>query len=481
MKYFRRTLLFVFSISCVSTYALDLSFLGFKSQGESILEAIKRDEYLRPNFTYESSIANFAQERQCLRISHSLHRGEPARSKNAFKWVIDIPAEDKVPDRLISKVRELDALVSVGLLSKEMVDVENGADSKILIRYRLTVKGWEAQAGRKDKACFYLGRARHLAINKIEEIQVPVGKGVKETAYKVTALVGFENSSVLPEWANHPDVRKSFPIIEKLASGYERSILMENKYGAWREYLSPSTLERMIKSGGDRSENYFSENKPETDRDVMLKEFTFDDHDNKYLSCISLPGQSSNGIRVDKNLSSYKTSDYKVAIFDNKERSKWDKIEVETKPYLERLVNSGLLTSYPAGEIEGEKKDRGKYFSGTIYQLSQDYQHIIDKERGCIFLGKGEVNVVQLDILASNTWDAPFGRESVRYKYIMKFPNPPEWAKDKVLQAWWSDLKGALQYGLACDGKFEIDLTRERKLGAGAGSCWWAYNSVSEL
>jgi len=481
MKYFRPTLLFVLSISCISTYALDLSFLGFKSQEESILEAIKRDEYLRPHFTYESSIANLAQKRRCLRISHSLHKGEPARSKNSFKWVIDTPAEDKVPDRLTSKVKELDALVSAGLLSKKRVEFEDGTSSKPLNRYRLTVKGWEAQAGRKNKACFYLGRAKHLAINKIEEIEVPVGKAVKETAYKVTALVGFESSSVLPEWANHPDVRESFPMIDKLVSGYERSILMENKYGTWREYLSPSTLKRMKKSGRGRSENHFSENKEKTDRDVMLQEFTFDDHANKYWSCISLPGQSSNGIRVDKNLSSHRARNYKVAIFDNKERSKWDNIEAETKPYLERLVNSGLLTSYPVEEIEGEKKYRGKYFSGTIYQLSQDYKHIIDKERGCIFLGKGEVNVVQLEILASNTWDVPFGRESVRYKYIMKFPNPPEWAKDKVLQAWWSDLKGALQYGLACDGKFEIDLTRERKLGGGAGSCWWAYNSVSEL
>ncbi len=67
-----------------------------------------------------------------------------------------------------------------------------------------------------------------------------------------------------------------------------------------------------------------------------------------------------------------------------------------------------------------------------------------------------------------------------KYMYIMTFPKPPKWAKDRVLQAWWSDLKGALEYGLACDGTFEIDLTKKRKLGAGAGSCWWAYDSVAE-
>lgn len=477
MKLFRLLLLFISFILYVS----DLSSSELKSLEESILEAIKRDEYLRPHFTYESSIANLAQKRQCLRIDHSLHKGKPARSKDAFKWVIDIPAEDKTPDGLISKVNELDALVSTGLLSKNRVEFKDGTSLKIFNRYRLTAKGWGAQVKMANEECFYLGRAKHLAINNIEEIEVPVGKGLKETVYKVTALVGFENSSVLPEWANHPDVRKSFPIIDKLLSGYETSILMEKKFGTWREYLFPSTLKRMKESGYERTKNYFSKNGAKTGRDVMLQEFTFDDYNHKSWSCISLPGQGSNGIRVDRNLSSYKARDYKVAIFDNKKRSEWDNIETETKPYLERLVSSGLLTSSPVEEIEGEKKDRGKYFSGTIYQLSQDYQHIIDKEIDCIFLGKGEVNVVQLDILASNTWDAPLGRESVRYKYIMKFPNPPKWAKDKALQAWWSDLKGALQYGLACDGEFEIDFTRGIKLGAGVGSCWWAYDSVSEL
>jgi hypothetical protein len=121
-------------------------------------------------------------------------------------------------------------------------------------------------------------------------------------------------------------------------------------------------------------------------------------------------------------------------------------------------------------------------FNGTVYRLAPEYKHIVDQERGCIYLGKGKVKVVDLDVLAVNTWDAiPNRKESVRYKYIMTFPNPPEWAKDRVLQAMWSDLDGALKYGKACEGWFEIDLTQKNKRGGGIGSCLWAYDSIGAL
>lgn len=472
-------LLVILSISCGFTYAVDLTIAGVKTQ---ILSAIQRDEYIRPHYTYESSIANFARKKQCLRIRHSLHKGERQRSNNHFKWVIDVPVESPISDTVAVKLAELEALVAAKLLSKERVLSKSKSVAKYFDRYRLTEDGWGAHAGGRKDACLYLGRAKHLAVNKVTKVEVPVGIGVKETAYKVTALVGIGDMSELPEWANHPDVRKAFPIIGKLVSGYERQILMENKSGHWQEYLPPYVLKRMKKrSWGKRSKSYFNKNEPKISREEMLKSIPFDDHSHKHLSCISLPGQSSNGVRVDKNFSKYDIRTYKVAIFTNKQRSEWDKIESNTKPYLDRLVSAGLLTSYSQDEIEGVKKEQGKYFSGIIYQLSPNYLHIVDKDRGCIYLGKGSVNVIQLDVLAGNTWDVPFGKESIRFKYIMKFLNPPSWAKDKELQASWSDLKGALEYGLACDGEFQIDLTKKRKFGPGIASCRWAYKSVSEL
>lgn len=463
-----------------SAFAFDLSFIDLKSQNEAIIEAIQRDEYLAPNFTYESSISNLANEKQCIRISHSLHKGHRQRSDSALKWVIDVPVGDKKNTRTKKEISKLEALVSVDLLEKKKISIEKELGVQSFDRYRLTVKGWaELTGGKKGKSCFYLGMARHLSVIDVKEIEIPIGRGEKEKAYQVIVKVGFPKSYKLPDWAMATDVRAVFPLIDKLVKGYERTVLMKNNWGQWMEYLSPRQISKMTKSGMGRSERYFTKNSPRTKKETMLEAFKFQEHQHPQWSCISLPGDSSNGVRVDKKLGS--GSKYAVVIFDDKERSKWDDIETTTQPYLERLVAAEILISNKVSNIKGERIDSGKLFSGTAYKLSPQYQHIIDPRRGCIFLGKGKVNIVDLEILASNSGDNRFGGEHIKYKYIMTFPNPPEWAKDQVLQAWWSDLKGALEHGKACVGKFEIDLTKERKMGAGAGSCWWAYDSIAEL
>lgn len=488
MKYIKNISVLILIFAWSNSYAFDSSVVGSKSQNEGILEAIQRDESLWPYFTYESSISNFANKIQCIRINHSLHKGGRQRSDRPFKWVIDVPIGGEISPKMKADIVKLDALVAVEMLEKKHVTIKIDSKLQSFNRYRLTVKGWAGSTGsNKRKLCFYLGKAKHLSVIDVKKIEIPIGRGEKENVYQVIVQVGFPKGLKLPGWANDPEVRRAFPLIDKLVSGYERKILMEKKEGQWREYLSPSHFARMKKSGKGlgRSESYFTKNEPSTKRETMLEEFRFKEHRNRTWSCISLPGESSNGLKVDKKFDS--GTKYSVAIYDNKVRSKWDHIETTTKPYLERLVVAGILASNREIGIKGEKKSVGKLFSGTVYRLVPEYQHIFDPKRGCIFLGKGKVNIVDLEIFVSNIRDNFLGevyvtqREYVTYKYIMTFPNPPEWAKDRVLQAWWSDLKGALKYGLACEGKFAIDLARERKMGVGSGSCWWAYDSVAKL
>jgi len=455
-------------------YAFEDSDMEFDNQKKDIFAAIKKDENLRPHFTYESSISKFVSKDQCIRINHNLHKGERRKSKRAFKWVIDVPTEGTSSKENIG-IKELDALVKVNLLSKEAVYIDSLKQK--FNRYRLTVKGWRYSVGRD---CFYLGKAKHLSVSNVKKIQIPISHNSKETLYKVTTIVGVSGEKKLPDWANNQNVRQAFPLIDKLVKGYERIISMDKVNGQWIEYLSPSSIKRMAKSGRTRSSNYFNTNSSITKKESMLDAFEIEEHRNKYWSCISLPGQSSNGVKVDKKLKSSNQYNYSVAIFDNMKRSKWDNIEIKTKPYLDRLVDAGLLTSHLQKGIEGNKKNRGQLFSGTVYQLNSKYNQIIDKNRGCIYLGKGKVNLVELSIIARNARGNNSLKEIVKYKYIMTYPEPPQWAKDPDLQSQWSDLKGALDHGLACDGKFEIDLTEERKMGSGGGSCWWAYDSVAE-
>ena len=458
-------------------YAFEESNMEFEDHKNDIFSAIKQDENLRPHFTYESSISKFASKDQCIRINHNLHKGERQKSKRAFKWVIDVPAEGKITGKEAIGIKELDALATVNLLSKKIVYIDIDSVKQKFNRYRLTLKGWRYLVGRD---CFYLGKAEHHSVISMNKQQVPINRDGQEVPYRVTTIVGLSDELKLPDWANHKDIRQAFPLIDKLVNGYELVIPMHKVNGKWVEYLSPSSIKRMAKSGRTRSTNYFNINAPATKKEHMLDAFEIEEHRNKYLSCISLPGQSSNGAQVDKKPKSGNPYDYNVVIFNNLQRSKWDNIETKTKPYLDRLVDAGLLTSHLQKGIEGNKKNRGSLFNGTVYQLNPNYNHIIDKERECIYLGKGKVNLVDLTIIASNARGNNSQQEIVKYKYIMTYPKPPEWAKDPALQSQWSDLKGALDHGLACDGTFEIDLTEERKMGTGSGSCWWAYNSVAE-
>lgn len=100
-------------------YAFGSSDMEFDSQKNDIFAAIKKDENLKPHFTYESSISNFVSEDQCIRINHNLHKGERQKSKRAFKWVIDVPTKGKISSKEAIGIKELNALVTVKLLSKK--------------------------------------------------------------------------------------------------------------------------------------------------------------------------------------------------------------------------------------------------------------------------------------------------------------------------------------------------------------------------
>lgn len=482
MEIIQKGFIFILLFICSNLYAFQLSSLEGELDKEDILKAIQRDEYLNNYFTNESAIAKFAQKKQCIRVYYPdyINYGVlKSKNRRAFKWAIDIPT--KSDD--IKTISELDALVKVKLLSKKTVSIKGNSNNQALTRYSLTNKGWGAtNLSYNGTFCFYLGRAKHLSINSISKFKVPYYLNIKDTVYEVAVLVGLSDVSELPEWALHPDMREEFPLINKILSGYEKKIMMVNTNGLWHEYLAPSLIKKMAKYNRTPFSDYFQKNIPNTKKELFKKEIQHSatwqqEHGNPYWSCIPLPGDSSNGVEVDRKLGRGKK--YSVAIFDNKKRSKWDTNETITKAYLENLVSYGLLMSEYRNQIEGKKKEQGQYFKGTVYKLAQEYNHIFDEKRNCIYLGKGKANIVDLQINASNTSDLFDGRESAKYKYIITFPTPPDWAKDEKLQSLWPDLQGALKYGIACAGQSKVeDITEEGRL---SGSCWWAFDSVGEL
>lgn len=484
MKYLLMILIPVLLLIGVNIFVYDLSSLWGEESKEAIFEAIQKDEYLRPHYTYESSIANFASKNQCIRIKRYLHKGEHQSSKTKlFNWVIDIPVSKSISNKTKQGIAELDALVAAELLSKEQVTLEVESIGHSFNRYRLTTKGWAESIIEKRKTiCIYLGRAKHLSVKSIKESEVPISRTEKESAYEVTTIVGFPKNYIIPNWANHPDVKKAFPLIDQLIEGYEKKILMEKSFGQWREYLPPSKVKRMEKSGKGRSAKYLSRNEPTTTKEVMLEAITegFQEYaPGGTLGCIRLPGEKTNTIMVDRNLTKDSKSNYSVAIYENRNRRKWDLVEIKTKPYLDRLVSAGLLESKPHAfvGVNKNKKDVGQHFEGTLYQLAPEYEYIFDQNKRCIYLGEAKMEIVKLDITVTKDTAHPLSPEIVNYKYIVTYPTPPDWVKDKALQAWWPELKGAIKYGKVCDGTRVIDFNKENKFGA---YCHWAFNSIEK-
>lgn len=458
---------------------------GLISKENAIFEAIKRDEHLLTDNTYESSIANFAREEQQICIQSGLHKGQKQKSILPFKWVIDVPVDGDKIEKDIKGISELDALTAAELLSKELITLEINSQIQEINRYRLTRKGWAAATyDKRNGDCFYIGKASYLSIISVEKKDIPIGYGGNDTVYLVNVIAGFPKDFRVPDWANYIEVRKEFSVIDKLENGYATQVYMTNASGQWREYLSPSTIAKIEKAGHGRSENFSVEGTAATTKQFMIDSLKSPLYQKRHhRNCISLPGQSDNGVRVDQNMSAYNGLKYSVAIYDNQERSFYDDTESTTLPLLKRLVNAGVLTSEHHSALPGNSRDTGRNFSGTVFSLAPEYENIIDKEKGCVYLGPVTIEIVDVQIIPAQTGSiqSRMQDDAFKYKYIVMHTKPPEWAKDPVLQYWWPDLKGALENGMACSGHFIIDLKREHHIGAGVGSCWWAYDSKGML
>ena len=126
MKILQPTIVIIFSLILISSCKKEGNNFdfGLKTNESEILEAIKRDEHLRPHFTYERSIANLAREEQKICINNELHKGERQKSMLPFKWVIDIPADDYKAEKNKQGIAELDALTNASILSKDVVSSE---------------------------------------------------------------------------------------------------------------------------------------------------------------------------------------------------------------------------------------------------------------------------------------------------------------------------------------------------------------------
>lgn len=433
----------------------------------------------------------FGEGRPKLCIATPMYPAPDARSKsqNALAWHMDFFRDLPPAPARQTQLLQLDALAKVGLLEKTQHVVVNGTESREVDRYRLSDKGWASSSGGRNDACFAYGETRYLGIKSFEPKVMDSKSGLD--IYLVKGKTGLSSQNEIEAWARDPQIQAAFPEIGKRLAGEEFGALLVRGRGKWVDYQT-LLREQAVRSNPEMAQLPPMELSTEAKREMEMlgslpaptveevkKLLRTANHDGEVdafpSSCLYLPGQSQ--LPVDKDLSRRRPNQYAVAIFTNKTRTPYDQVAKKTIPYIERLEQLGVLVKRTQ-QVQGEGKDAATLFEANVYELPavlQTYATMLSPS--CLSLGAATVEFVDVQVTDKNLQGLP--ESSFRYKLKVLYKNPPVWAKEPVLASQWDDLRGALERGKACSGQFGFDRKTRTSYG-GAGSCWWAYDSVGE-
>ena len=432
---------------------------------------------------------------QPLCIPLPVHPAPDAKSKAELPmaWHVDFYADTMLREDRATQLRQLDALAKVGLLSKSHPTTKENGKTRPITRYALTEKGWAASGYSPEMTCFAYGTARYLGI--IPSRTKLIGSQDGAELYEVRRRSGLASETDLAPWARDTHIQAMFPEIGKNLAGQEFTVAVVRKDGKWLDYDSAMKTLQLQKSAdagnAQRPENLriSSEMKRQIDKLKALPAPTVNEikkiletshgvgqQDPWPIPCIDLPGIDN--LPVDKRLSDNGLHRYAVAIFTDKPRGPYDRVANKTIPYLNLLERLGIVAKRAAKKVAGEGKDAGKFFKADIYTLTPAYKHRLGSRYStCFPLGKPSIEFVDIQIAESDSFGFP--NASFRYKLKVLYRQPPPWMTEPTLQKGWSELRQALENGMACEGEFAFD-KKTRTKQSGVGSCWWAFDSYVE-
>ena len=420
-----------------------------------------------------------------------------SRAQQPLAWHLDfILGTTQTEDRK-QQLRQLDALCKVGLLEKSTITVNLNNKTLPVTRYKLTEKGWVASGYSEEQStCFVYGTPRYLGLSQFEPTIVHRQNGAE--VYEVHAKSGLGSDADLSPWARDQEVQAAFPDIAESLKGQDFAVLLVRSEDEWVDYqtmvqdearkkalksaVHPNSAQPMPDKMKRRIDELSSLSPPTIDEVKKLLQVTYgvDPQIPSPFHCLELPG--SEKLPVDRTLLIYSPSHYSVAIFSNKERTEYDRVANKTIPYLNILERLGILKKHERSRILGEGEDSRTLFDAYVYELTQSYLNRIDSTYPeCFPLGEPSVEFVDIQIAEKNVngfiYGFPFS--SFRYKLRLKYKNPPDWMTDPRLMSEWSELRGVLEHGRACEGEFAFN-RKTREMYSGVGSCWWAFDSYYE-
>jgi hypothetical protein len=434
---------------------------------------------------------NFGELNNPLCINVLLYPAPDARSKAKMPlaWHLDYISDTSPTKEREKQIRQLEALVKVGLLKKSQVMSNVKDQARATTRYSLSEKGWLASGQNRNAGCLIFGKPSFLGVYRFEP-KVMNGKAGPEV-YEVHAKVGINTSANLPSWARYPDFQNEFSEIRKQLDGQEMVFWLVRDGGEWVDYQAMLQEEAQKKSNKlasagkgitnlalDAKREFLKLNSPPPPTVEEIHTILQETHgtDQSPSSCIDLPGSAK--LPVDLDLIGHNPQRYSVAIFTNKVRSIYDPVANKTIPYLNMLEQLGIVAKRRTTGIPGKGNDTGAQFEGYIYELTPTYAGRIHSfYTTCFPLGIPTVEFVDTKIAALDYNQMPV--PAFRYKLKVLFKNPPQWMNDPSLRSKWTELDNVLEHGMACQGEFLFDSKTHQKY-SGGGGCWWAFDSYYE-
>lgn len=378
------------------------------------------------------------------------------------------------------QIRQLNALVKVGLLEKFNALVASADSPKEALRYRLTDKGWAASGYPGCTPCFIYGQRQFHKVVRFQPSVISNEAGFE--VYEVQAEVGLRSEEDLVSWARDQDVQSEFPDIKKSLEANEVTIQVARGGGGWTEFQSmlrsrpipPHISQRM--SGGVHEQDSLLPPTIDEIRSLLLTAYGVGKKEPWPIPCLYLPGAEK--LPVDKALFGQSHSRYSVAIFTNKDRAAHDVVVKKTIPMLNLLEELGVLTKSSASDVSGDGKDRGKVFDALVYTLTSDYlDRTHPRHPYCFPLGEPSVEFI--DVQIGEHQQPSYQRSIFRYKLRLSYNNPPSWMRDARLLSRWDELRGVLEHGMGCIGRADFD-RKVREQRNGGGQCRWAFDSYYE-
>lgn len=412
-----------------------------------------------------------------------------SRARRPMAWHLDYVKSGVATPRREAALRQLDALVGVGLLAKVDAAVEVDGIFQAVSRYRLTDKGWISSKYGDHPPCFVYGQMHYLGV--ADATPAKANLPLDLDPYEVRYITGQGSDGAVASWAEDPALRAAFPELERELENQERRLFVVKSEGKWIDYELWSRQEvarkqmRPAREVTPEEEVALEERKRELAELAALPEP--DEEEIVHLvekllgvgqerpwpaPCVTLPG--TEGLPVDKDMSKTGLADYAVAIFPERIRSRADRVVTKTVPYLNILESLGVVEKTLNKGVPGEGRLKGTTFDALVYRLTPQFVTYLSHDYPrCLPIGRPAVTILDIQIRDEPLLGYP--RTRIQYKARIHYQDPPAWSKDPMLLSHWPDLQGILNDGWACEGSREFD-RKERRL-PGGGSCWWAFDS----